>query len=72
MKLLGFERKPLQFDGVKRKGYVRGAGFEREKRIYVHKDFSDVPYCDHEPPPPRDRLTDGDGAPPGTVEGRSE
>jgi hypothetical protein len=48
MKLLGFERKPLQFDGEKQKGYVRGAGADRERRIYVHKFWdSDAPYCSY-------------------------
>jgi hypothetical protein len=47
MKLLGFERKSLQFGGEKHKGYVRGQGDDREKRIYVHKTFDDVPYCNY-------------------------
>jgi predicted P-loop ATPase len=47
MKLLGFERKPLQIEGKKAKCYVRGEDGEREKRIYVHKTFEGVPYCSY-------------------------
>jgi predicted P-loop ATPase len=50
MRHLGFERKDLRFGGEVRKGYVRGTGTDREKRIYVHKNWwtnDGVPYCSY-------------------------
>jgi predicted P-loop ATPase len=38
MKTLGFERKPLNFDGRPQKGYARGSAKERGKRIMVVRD----------------------------------
>jgi hypothetical protein len=46
MKLLNFERKNLRIEGEKAWCYVRGTDAERERRIYVRKNFDDdAPYC---------------------------
>jgi predicted P-loop ATPase len=45
MRELGFERKPLQFDGRKQKGYRRGPVEEREKRIYCYPEFDRGSSC---------------------------
>src|SRR5262249_34812365 len=39
MKRLGFERKSLRFAGAMSKGYVRGAGAARERRIYLYRPY---------------------------------
>ena len=42
MTALGLKRKALQFDGKKRKGYVRGKGAAAEARIFVARDRDNV------------------------------
>jgi predicted P-loop ATPase len=46
MRTLGFEHKPLRFDGKLKKCYARGTAEEQEKRIYVYEGgFGCDPHC---------------------------
>jgi len=62
MRTLGFEHKPLRFDGKLKKCYARGSTDEQEKRIYVYDGFGCDPWCSYDSPNDLQKKANGEAA----------